>query len=59
MQGRACSTQCFLGRPYTEPSGMIFILHQLKYMDYIQTELLDYNELYGDSYFLRDLKNVL
>ena len=38
---------------------MIVILHQLKYMDYIQTELLDYNELYGDSYFLRDLKNVL
>jgi len=26
----------------TEPSGLILILHQLKYMDYIQTELLDY-----------------
>lgn len=38
--------------PFTiEPSGSILISHQLKYMDYTQTELLDYNELYGGGYF--------
>ena len=55
-----CSNQRFRGRPSNiEPSGLILILHQLKYMDYIQTELLDYNELHGDGYFFRDLKYLI
>ena len=28
-------------------------------MDYIQTKLLDYNELYGDGYFFRHLKKLI